>query len=77
MSILVAGGAGFIGSQLCEALLSKNYQVTGFDNPWLDRMENIARLKDIAKFCIVRGIKIDLYVLHLLFEKIGEHQFFL
>ena len=32
ISILITGGAGFIGSNLCEYFLSKNYKVTCLDN---------------------------------------------
>lgn len=32
MRILVTGGAGFIGSHLCERLVSDGHQVTAFDN---------------------------------------------
>lgn len=32
MKILVAGGAGFIGSHLCEKLLKKGYEVFCVDN---------------------------------------------
>jgi UDP-glucuronate decarboxylase len=32
MKILIAGGAGFIGSHLCERLLKENHQVICVDN---------------------------------------------
>lgn len=69
MNILVTGGAGFIGSHLCDALLAKNHQVTVIDNLSLGRMENIAHLKDSANFCFVRGDILDLSALRLLFEE--------
>jgi len=40
-TILVAGGAGFIGSNLCERLLGKNYRVVCIDNLITGRWENI------------------------------------
>ena len=39
--VLVAGGAGFIGSNLCERLLGKNYRVVCIDNLITGRWENI------------------------------------
>lgn len=41
---LVAGGAGFIGSNLCEFLLSKDYEVDVLDNLVTGRQENIQHL---------------------------------
>lgn len=41
---LVAGGAGFIGSHLCEFLLDKGYDVTAVDNFVTGRMENLKAL---------------------------------
>jgi UDP-glucuronate decarboxylase len=41
---LVAGGAGFIGSHICEALLSLGYEVACADNLSTGRMENIEHL---------------------------------
>ncbi len=40
-TILVAGGAGFIGSNLCERLLDKNYRIICIDNLITGNKENI------------------------------------
>ncbi len=47
MHILVTGGAGFIGSHLCEALLRAGHNVTCLDNFSTGRRENIANLTDL------------------------------
>ncbi|MFF4270132.1 UDP-glucuronic acid decarboxylase family protein [Streptomyces sp. NPDC001536] len=44
MKILVTGGAGFIGSHLCDALVARNDQVVCLDNLSTGRMSNIAHL---------------------------------
>ncbi len=44
MKILVTGGAGFIGSHLCEALLGNNNKVTCLDNLYTGNKENIKNL---------------------------------
>ncbi|MEO0069196.1 MAG: UDP-glucuronic acid decarboxylase family protein [candidate division WOR-3 bacterium] len=41
---VVAGGAGFIGSHLCEFLLQRGYRVVCLDNLLTGRLENIAHL---------------------------------
>lgn len=41
---LVTGGAGFIGSNLCEALLEKDYQVICLDNFSTGKIENLLTL---------------------------------
>lgn len=46
MKVLVTGGAGFIGSNLCEALLSKGYVVNCLDNFTTGRIENLLPLLD-------------------------------
>ena len=40
-SVLVTGGAGFIGSNLCEVLLSQNNHVRCIDNFITGKRENI------------------------------------
>ena len=39
--ILVTGGAGFIGSNLCEHLLAHNYEVVCLDNFATGKPENV------------------------------------
>ena len=39
MRAIVTGGAGFIGSHLCEVLLSKGFEVCGLDDLSLGRVD--------------------------------------
>ncbi len=52
--ILVTGGAGFIGSHLCELLLKENHQVVAIDDLSTGRLENIERLRHLENFQFVR-----------------------
>jgi dTDP-glucose 4,6-dehydratase len=47
---LVTGGAGFIGSHLCERLLSEGYRVVCMDNLRTGALENIAHLQEDVNF---------------------------
>tara|TARA_R110000765_G_scaffold168384_3_gene273399 strand:+ start:14048 stop:15040 length:993 start_codon:yes stop_codon:yes gene_type:complete len=53
--ILVTGGAGFIGSNLCEALLQNGNQVTCLDNFATGKRENLAPLFNNPKFKLIEG----------------------
>ena len=55
LSILVTGGAGFIGSNLCEALLTSGARVRCLDNFATGHRHNIARLLDSPDFEMVEG----------------------
>ncbi|HEY7634385.1 MAG TPA: UDP-glucuronic acid decarboxylase family protein [Gemmatimonadales bacterium] len=54
MRVLVTGGAGFIGSHLCERLLARGAHVICLDNFFTGRRENIEHLLDFQEFEMVR-----------------------
>jgi UDP-glucuronate decarboxylase len=54
MRILVTGGAGFLGSHLCENLLSDGHEVIAVDNLYTGSKENIASLLKNPKFEFIR-----------------------
>lgn len=51
---LVTGGAGFIGSHLCEVLLDQGHEVISLDNYFSGHRHNIIHLRDNPRFEIVR-----------------------
>jgi UDP-glucuronate decarboxylase len=54
MRILVTGGAGFLGSHLCERLLAEEHEVICMDNFFTGRKINIQRLAQNPAFEILR-----------------------
>jgi len=52
--VLVTGGAGFIGSHLCERLLADGCEVLCLDNFFTGRKENITALRDNPRFELLR-----------------------
>jgi UDP-N-acetylglucosamine 4-epimerase len=53
--ILVTGGAGFIGSNLCESLLQLNNKVVCLDNFATGKRENITMFLDNPNFTLIEG----------------------
>lgn len=54
-TILVTGGAGFIGSNLCEALLEKGNKVVCLDNFASGKIENLEQLLKDSNFNLIEG----------------------
>jgi UDP-glucuronate decarboxylase len=60
---LVTGGAGFIGSHLCERLLNSGYDVLCVDNYYSSTKDNIAHLLSNPRFEVIRhDVTFPLYV---------------
>lgn len=53
MTALVAGGAGFVGSHLCDRLIAEGYDVLCVDNLYTGSMRNIQHLHTNPKFSFV------------------------
>ena len=63
--ILVTGGAGFIGSHLCERLLADGHEVIALDNYFTGHKRNIAHLLEHPYFELVRHDVINPYVVEV------------
>ena len=66
--VIVTGGAGFIGSNLTDKLLERDYQVIIIDNFSTGRLDNIKRLIDQRKVEIIRGSVVNLPLLQKVFS---------
>ena len=67
--VLVTGGAGFIGSHLCEVLLKEGKEVFVLDDLSTGRLENIAHLQDHDAFHFIEGSILDFPLLESLVKK--------
>ena len=54
MRVIVTGGAGFLGSHLCERLLAEGHEVVAMDNLLTGNLRNIAHLSGEPRFRFVR-----------------------
>ena len=52
---LVTGGAGFLGSHLCERLLGEGYEVVALDNLYTGSVDNLASFAGSPAFTFVKG----------------------
>lgn len=62
--ILVTGGAGFIGSNLCETLLSLNAKVVCLDNFATGKRENLSQFINNENFTLIEGDIRDIDTCH-------------
>ncbi|MFL2770791.1 MAG: UDP-glucuronic acid decarboxylase family protein [Rhodospirillaceae bacterium] len=61
--ILITGGAGFIGSHLCEQLVAEDHEILCVDNYFTGRRHNVAHLMGTAQFELMRhDVTFPLYV---------------
>ena len=68
MRILVTGGAGFIGSHLCERLINDGYNVTALDDFSTGRDSNLLSLLGSDRFTLIEGSILDSSILNPLIK---------
>tara|TARA_B100001142_G_scaffold201984_1_gene200477 strand:+ start:1284 stop:2282 length:999 start_codon:yes stop_codon:yes gene_type:complete len=71
LNILVTGGAGFIGSSLCERLVAEGHNVLAYDSLFRGRESNLTSLQDLAAFQFMQGDVRDVERLDEAVEHLG------
>jgi UDP-glucose 4-epimerase len=69
MRVLVTGGAGFIGSHLCERLLEEGHVVTALDDFSTGRAQNLAKVEGNKGFSLIEGSILDTQLLNELIDE--------
>jgi nucleoside-diphosphate-sugar epimerase len=52
---LVAGGAGFLGTHLCERLIERDYRVICLDNLYTGTLHNLSSLRRDPRFSLIEA----------------------
>lgn len=68
MNILVTGGAGFIGSHLCDSLVERSHNITVVDNLVLGRKENISHLLGCSDFNFIEEDLLNVKAMREIFK---------
>lgn len=68
MNLLITGGAGFIGSHLCDVLIEEGHQITVVDNLSLGKIENIHHLMAHPRFTFVNCDILEKKLMRAVFE---------
>ena len=66
MKVLITGGAGFLGSHLCDRFVTDGHEVTCLDSLLTGREANIAHLQGHSRFHFVKGDVADVALLETL-----------
>jgi UDP-glucose 4-epimerase len=70
MKILVTGGAGFIGSHLCERLINDSHNVVALDISSTGRVSNLEKIIDSPSFQLIEGSILDTDLLNSLMAEV-------
>lgn len=70
MKVIVTGGAGFLGSHLCDKLIEQGHQVIGIDNLLTGDLGNIAHLQNSPDFEFVQADAADAFPPDLDFDEL-------
>lgn len=68
-TVLLCGGAGFIGSHIAEAYIKEGYRVVVLDDLSTGNEENISGLAGEKDFIFIKGSMLDKEILEAIFEK--------